>query len=268
MTELMNPTPYVEVNAVLHEFLVSIRAILGSHFCGMYLSGSLALGDFDLRSSDIDFVVVTDAELADDLVEALGDMHAQFDASGTPSVTKIDAVYIPQEALRCPALASGRYPQIEWGDTPLGTLQRDHLENGWPIQCEILREHGVVVAGPEPRTLIEPVDPDALRKASAAIAQTWQKQAHHDPAWLDWLQYGGEHAFVILTLCRILYTLDLGRVASKPVAARWAQKAAGKQWATLIERALVGLNERWEISERDVEEIVAFIDSTVERNHQ
>src|SRR5690242_11526777 len=100
MIETIHPTAYADVNAVVREFLTNLQAILGSHFRGMYLSGSLALGDFDPRSSDIDFVVVTDLELADDLVEALREMHAQFDASGSPWAAKVDAVYIPQEALR------------------------------------------------------------------------------------------------------------------------------------------------------------------------
>jgi hypothetical protein len=34
------PTPYSDVNAVLHELLSSIQAILGDHFQGMYLDGS------------------------------------------------------------------------------------------------------------------------------------------------------------------------------------------------------------------------------------
>jgi hypothetical protein len=45
-------------------------------------------------------------------------------------------------------------------------------------------------------------------------------------------------AYAILTMCRALYTLQHGTVASKAVAARWAQEALGERWAALIERAL------------------------------
>lgn len=71
MHELLHPTPYTDINAVLHDFLIRIQAILGNHLRGMYLSGSLALGDFDPRSSDLDFVVVTDDALSHDLFVAL-----------------------------------------------------------------------------------------------------------------------------------------------------------------------------------------------------
>ena len=49
------PTPYADVNSVLLELLTGVQNILGPHFVGMYLYGSLANGDFD-QDSDVDFV--------------------------------------------------------------------------------------------------------------------------------------------------------------------------------------------------------------------
>src|SRR5438045_788663 len=117
MGEPLHPTPYAGVNAALHDFEARIRAIVGDHFCGMYLSGSLALGDFDPRSSDIDFVVVTDTALPEDVVETLRDMHALFDAGRSAWAGKLEAVYIPQDALRRYTPTDARYPQVEKGRT-------------------------------------------------------------------------------------------------------------------------------------------------------
>jgi predicted nucleotidyltransferase len=36
-----------------------MQAVLRDRFIGLYLGGSLALGDFDPQRSDIDFVAVT-----------------------------------------------------------------------------------------------------------------------------------------------------------------------------------------------------------------
>ena len=33
----------------------------------------------------------------------------------------------------------------------------------------------------------------------------------------------GYQAYAILSMCRVLYTLEFGTVVSKPAAARWAQ---------------------------------------------
>ncbi len=46
-----NPTPYPDVNAVLHRLLAEVQAVLGERFVGLYLYGSLAGGDFDPDTS-------------------------------------------------------------------------------------------------------------------------------------------------------------------------------------------------------------------------
>ncbi|MDO9303588.1 MAG: nucleotidyltransferase domain-containing protein [Anaerolineales bacterium] len=65
-----NITPFPEINAILQELLKDVQGILGSHFVGMYLDGSLANGDFD-QDSDIDFIVVVDDEVSEDFFSAL-----------------------------------------------------------------------------------------------------------------------------------------------------------------------------------------------------
>ena len=89
MSDALQPTPYPDVNTVLRHFLAETQAILGERFVGLYLSGSLAVGEFDPRSSDIDFVVVTDAPLPADRVVALRAMHARFAAGESPWAEKI-----------------------------------------------------------------------------------------------------------------------------------------------------------------------------------
>jgi len=231
-TSPLHPTPYADVNAVLREFLSNIQAIVGDYFRAMYLDGSLALSDFALHSSDIDFVVVTDAELSDALFAALRDMHACFDAGGSPWATEVEAVYIPRDDLRRHAPVRARWPRIQRGEP----LVKEQGDSGWIVHWYIVREHGIALAGPDPRTLIDPVDPGDLRRAMATLADSWLEPARHDRAAL---RRRGNQTYTVLTLCRILYTLDSGAVVSKPVAARWAHQTMGGRWAALIERALV-----------------------------
>src|SRR2546421_2347370 len=113
MGEPLHPTPFAGVNAALHDFEARIRAIVGDQFRGMYLSGSLALGDFDPQGSDIDFVVVTGQAVSDDLFAALRDMHAGFDAGGSSWAGRVEGVYVPEDVLRHHARTDVRYPQIE-----------------------------------------------------------------------------------------------------------------------------------------------------------
>ena len=56
------PTPYPDLNQVLHELVSSMQSALGSNLTGVYLQGSFAVGDFDVHS-DVDFAVVVAHEL-------------------------------------------------------------------------------------------------------------------------------------------------------------------------------------------------------------
>jgi hypothetical protein len=264
MRERPQPTPYADVNGALRDLLAGVRAILGTRFVGMNLTGSLALGDFDPATSDIDLVVVTDGALPADLVATLRDMHGRFAAGDSPWAGKVEAVYIPRDALRRATPDDVAYPQVE-KDRGLFV---DQLESGWLVQSYILREHGVTLAGPDPRTLIDALDPDAMRYAVLPIPVIWLGLAYHDPAWLAWLRERGNQAFVALTLCRLLYTLATGGVASKPGAARWAQQTLGGRWAGLLARSLAGQHDSAPIPESGLPGTVALIAYTVQQFRQ
>ncbi len=231
-SEVIPPTPYPDVNAVLHELLFRLQTMLGPRFVGMYLYGSLASGHFDPQRSDIDVLVVTAAELPEEVRHALAAMHADIAAGGSPWATRLEGSYIPQHALRCYDPAQARHPSIGVGQ-PF-EVRRHHSD--WVIQRHLIREQGVVLAGPTPRTLIDPVGPDDLRRAVRAILHEWWLPKLQDSAWVRDREY---EAFAVLTMCRALHTLREGTVVPKPVAARWAQATLGEQWVGLIERALV-----------------------------
>ena len=262
MHEPFAPTPHAEVNTVLAYFLPRIQSLFGNHFIGMYLVGSLALGDFDPYRSDIDFVVVTDTDIGEDLFGSLQDIHTQFAASNSSWADKIEAIYIPYPALRDTASNASHYPQMEKGTR----LFRAPLESGWVFHRITIRDHGAVVAGPEPRMLVDTINPQAVHSAAKEITGLWLEQAKNDPTWLPWLRQRDAQAFVILTLCRLLYSLATGSVASKPRAAQWAQKAFEGPWATLIERTLARQHEAGNITQNEEAETLAFIQFTFEQS--
>lgn len=258
------PTPYPDVNAVAHELLMRMRPILGAQLAGMYLVGSLALGDFHPRESDLDLIIVTHGALSDDAVAALRDLHQRFDQSASAWAARLDAIYIPQDVLRKPFPTGARVPTLEWP----GLLALEPLESGWPIQRDTLRECGIVVSGPDPHALLDPVNPDDLRRASAATVEEWHAQAHSDPEWVARLREASHRTFVTLTLCRLLYTLITESVASKPAAARWATRTLEPRWSGLIANATTGQRIGDEELEDAVSEILALLDYTYERYHQ
>jgi hypothetical protein len=213
--------------------LGAIRLILGDHFRGMYVDGSLALGDFDRETSDIDFIVTTDTALSDDRFLALRALHARFNASASPWATEVEAVYLPEDSFRRPDPENVPRLRIERGDAEV--LVQGHSDSTWVTHWFVLRECRVVLAGPDPRTIIDPIAPQELRLAMVSLGDAWGADLRQDQSNLA---HRAPLTYTVLTLCRMLYTLAFGAVVSKPTAARWAQQLQEGRWSVLIGRAL------------------------------
>jgi predicted kinase/predicted nucleotidyltransferase len=229
--QCLAPTPYAEVNTLLSTLLINIRAILGDRLLGLYLCGSLSLGDFDPTSSDIDFLAVTTETLPDALIDRLAEMHAVLAASDHPYARRLEGSYVSRAAIRRYDFGKARHPIVST-DEP--QFRVDAHDSGWVFQRAIVREHGVTVWGPPPQTLIDPVAPQDLRAAVCDhLAILWQPRLDM-PEWMRPRDY---QAYTILTMCRVLYTLEHSALCSKPRAAAWA-RTAYPHWQPLIERAL------------------------------
>jgi predicted nucleotidyltransferase len=230
MTNSFSPTPYPAVNTILEEFLTSVQAALGGDFTGLYIHGSLAYGNFNPQTSDIDFLVVTKGHLSKEAFTALKDMHARLFASGWAWSQKLEGAYIPNNDLRRHDPAHVPTPWLGVD----GHFARETLGGDWIIQRWILREKGIVLTGPPLKPMIDPISADNLREAVYGSLREWWSPSFPSPERFENSEY---RVYAILTMCRSLYVLEHDRIASKPEAARWAQSALGEPWAGLIEEA-------------------------------
>ncbi len=227
------PTKYPEINKVLDLLLKDASQVLGNQLVGMYLYGSLSSGDFDLEASDIDFLVVTTSTLPDKTVAELEVMHDRLWKSGLKWAGKLEGSYIPKREIKRHNPRNGPCPTVNEGRFYLDTPGSD-----WIIQRHIVREQGVILAGPDPKTLIDPVSDVDLRRAVRGVLHEWWFPMLEDPTWLR--EHGSEyHAYAILTMCRALYTLENGAIVSKSTAAHWLQGKLGEDWSRIIDQALV-----------------------------
>ncbi|MBE0699278.1 MAG: DUF4111 domain-containing protein, partial [Anaerolineaceae bacterium] len=92
-----------------------------------------------------------------------------------------------------------------------------------------------VLAGPPIKTLIDPVSPDELRRSTIGILREWWAPVLADQTRLQTAEY---RAYAVLTMCRGLYTIQHGTVATKTKAANWCAGGPGRPWSALIHRAL------------------------------
>lgn len=225
-------TIYPEVNELLNLLLLNVKQILGDQFVGMYLYGSLASGDFDPNTSDIDFLVVTAETLPEEKIAELKAMHQETWATSLRRASELEGSYVPAALIRrhdpdgapCPTVNEGKFFV-------------DRRGSDWIIQRHVLREYGVVVEGPDPKTLIDFVSPDEIRGAVLGILHEWWFPMLEDPSWLR--DHGGKyHAFAVITMCRVLHALEHGTIVSKPQATQWARRELGSPWLELIDKAV------------------------------
>lgn len=233
-----SPTAYPDLNAVLAELVSSVRAILRESFCGAYLQGSFAIGDADVHS-DVDFVVVTHDEVTDDELAALQAMHARIYALDVPWAQHLEGSYVPKERLR---RVDPLRSELLYLDNGASALIRDSHCNTAVVRWT-LREHGVVLAGPDPRELVDPVSADDLRSEAAVGVREyadWAPEPTKAGPMSRWKQ-----PYLVLTFCRLLHTLAEGRVTSKREAGEWAIRELEPEWASLIGRALADRPDPW-----------------------
>ena len=250
-----DPTPYEEVNRLLRIMLTHVQAILSDRLVGIYLYGSLSLGDFDPASSDVDFWVVTKGDLPEEIVERLCEMHATIADSELPYAQRLEGSYIPRAALRRYDPDNARHPTIGL-DWPFQVV----LHGKAAIERYIVRTHGVVVYGPAPDTLIDPVTIDEIQLQVRELLDAFWRERLDDRVFFHSREY---QAFAVLTMCRALYTLREGIVGSKPQAAIWAQEAC-PEWKPMIEQALIWRSDHTAGTENEVTDTLAFVREALE----
>jgi hypothetical protein len=255
--------PYPEVDRLIEVLRDGIQTVLGIHLIGLYLDGSLTSGDFDL-ASDIDFLAVTDFEITPDLFSSLQSMHDRIAETDPRWGVELEGSYIPRAAIRRYDPALAMHPNLERGKVERLKLVR-HDED-WIIHYHVMRERGIPLVGPDPKTLIDPVPPEALRRAMRATLEKWWKTFLDDPAGL---KRRGYQSYAVLTMCRICYTLSAGEVASKSDAVRWAKANLDARWAPLIDRAWEGRSHPDpDTSAADIAETQEFIRSVLKRSRE
>jgi hypothetical protein len=224
-------TAYPAIDEVLAALLAESRTLLGDDLFGMYLFGSLTSGGFDEETSDIDFAVVTWSDPTA-LQAELGALNRRLQATGSPWAARLEGSFLPRHVFEDFNPTAAMFPTIGMG----GWYGLDHKGIERAIQRFLLREKGVALAGPASGSFIAPVDPQALKAETLDVLHGWWQSQLDDPARV---RRRGYQAYAVLTMCRVLYTLETGGVASKPAAARWAQPRVADEWRGLIDRALV-----------------------------
>jgi hypothetical protein len=239
-----NLTPYPEINALLEVLLSNFQQILDKRIVAVYLYGSLVTGDFDLESSDIDLVVVTSADIDDQVLDRLRQMHHDFAQQNKRWDDRIEVVYVSVAALKTFRLHTSKIAVISPGEP----LHVKEAGKDWLMNWYVVRENGLTLFGSSPETIIEPISKQEFVHAVEEYAQSCAERLYQIP------KRRPAQAYLILTMCRALYTHTNARQISKKQAAIWAMNQL-PEWSSLIQRALM-----WRATWRDeaVDDQVSF----------
>jgi hypothetical protein len=254
---LIQPTAFADLNDVLAELVAGTRAALGAALCGVYLQGSFAVGDAD-EHSDVDFVTLTEDALTAEQVDALRSLHRRLHVLDSEWARHLEGSYATTRLFR----------RLDPARTPLLYLDNGASELVWDAHCNTavvrwsLRERGVVLTGPDPKTVVEPVSAEDLRAEVRAALPEWA-------AWAGEPTKAGpmsrwKQALLVLSCCRMLHTLASGVVASKREAGEWALGELPARWHDLIRHSLAERPDPWQkvyqpADPRTAAETLAFV---------
>ena len=219
------------VQQLVDGLLTALRQALPDNLVGLYLRGSLATGGFVPETSDVDLFAVTERPMTGAEYEALQRVHGEVESWPNPHARRLEIAYVDRQALRH-FLPGRRHPTLGQGEKLAWT---EHRSN-WILERWTLREHGVAIYGPEPRTLIDPISAAAVREAVHARLPDWAVWANAQDE-TELAAPRASSAYWVETMCRALYTLDCGALCPKATAVQWARVWLPEPWRSTVARS-------------------------------
>ena len=250
----MTIAAHPDVSDLLADIHARLIRLLSENLVGIYVFGSVAWDDYDPGVSDADLLVVTARQLVAADYARLQQMHAALAAGREQWKDRIEVAYLSRQALRTFKERTSEIGIVSPGESfHVVTAGKDWLMNWYDV-----REHAIVVSGPDPKTLIDPITRSELKACIRDYVRLFPERVRDN-------FHQGSDAYAVLTMCRSLHTNVVGETATKRVAAEWAASKY-PEWSNLISQA-----QEWRLAADNVAtnsaevhaQVEAFVDFTV-----
>ncbi|HID56657.1 TPA: DUF4111 domain-containing protein [Candidatus Poribacteria bacterium] len=205
------------VRGQIEEFLTALREILKDNLVGLYLHGSLAMGCFNPKLSDLDLLAVTKRRMS--LEEKREIIQLLLRSSGSPSPIEISFLsHADLNPWRYPTPFDLHYSE-EWRDQYIEQLQSGEWRswNEERLEDEDLAAHitiainsGIPLHGPSPERVF-PGIPEEDYVASILSDFQWACDRMRE-----------KPVYGVLNSCRVYLYLLEGKISSKEEAGDWA----------------------------------------------
>ncbi|OBB96555.1 hypothetical protein A5779_17080 [Mycolicibacterium peregrinum] len=203
----------------------------------LYLEGSLALGDFQAGTSDIDFIAVTTDQPDSAALDALHHVHEELATRHHRPF--FDGIYLT-------------WPQVAAGPTSVHNPPASHEgrfistsspEKANPVTWHTLAQHAITCRGPSPSQLDIWTDSTELAAwQNTNLDEYWLRNLTRarrllNPSSLALLTDYGT-VWTVTGIARLHYTIATEKIASKTQAAQYALNTFPQQWHPVIREAL------------------------------
>lgn len=217
MSELASPGPARDGGAwaVVAGVARGLEAALDGRLYGLYVHGSLVLGDFSPARSDIDLFAVLRRPPDEAVLAAVAPVHEALEARhpGWRGRVEVETVGLPT------LVAAGETPQgapappdrimrVSPGEALHLLPATGHRILTWAT----VRAHGCPVVGPPAAELLPEISAERTRAALLKHVRDW-------PAWVEDMRSVGGQAYAVLSICRAWGALVDGEQRSKKSAA-------------------------------------------------
>lgn len=219
-------TPYADLDELLVELLGHWQRILGEDLAVAFVQGSFALGSGD-QHSDCDWLVATHGSLTEPQIAQLRELHDEIPTREGHWCHDLEGSYAPVAELASVGHLGRKWLYNNHGHRTLEW--DDHCNRGYTRW--ILREHGITLTGPTPQSFMPVVPADRVRREAALSLPTLLDDL---ATWIDIEAIAWGQRYAVVTVCRILYTLDTSEVASKLGALEWALRTLEPRWRPLL----------------------------------
>lgn len=211
------------LDRIIPALLDDLRVTLGDELVGVYQLGSAVSGGFDPGRSDLDLVIVTERDVEAIAFERFAGVVERLVAREADWAGRLDLAFVGRGALA--DLGSGGSLLEISHDKPL------HLENAaeWTETWFLARDADRPLVGPPAADVFPAITIDEFLRDVVAGFPNFVTAVRD-----DWPH--GSVAYRVITVCRVLRSLESGELCTKQEGADWAA-ARYPAWASLIRAA-------------------------------
>ena len=216
-----------DVDQLLSKIVELLSERLGPVLTGLYLHGSLVVGDFAPGRSDVDLIAVLTVQPDDEVLASLGGVHDKVSELFPTWRGHVEVEYVALDTLRQHSTggavkAPGFIARVSPGEHLHLLAVTPHRILGWSL----VRRYGRSLIGPAAQEVIPSISEELVKEALLHHVRDW-------PVWVREMATAGGQAYAVLSLCRAAVLLETGEQVSKKAAATLIAQAV-PAWTDLV----------------------------------